>query len=98
MPLEKYGNPAANMALGMTYAEAIELIKEKAYLYEYLPSVFKTAEMKQIMNDYWEDRFLKFYDHYRHHPDEARIVYAQAKAAGATVPISGDMSFDIEAD
>ena len=96
MSILKTTDAAGSLALGMTYADAKEMVENEGYMLRYLPKVFQTPELEAISNQWWEDRFLRFYDHFNNHPQEAAAIMAQAKVAGSQVVVSADMRFDVE--
>ena len=96
MAFEKNSDQSTTTSLGMTYADAKKMVEKEGFMFKYLHKCFQTDELGEICNQWWEDRFLQYYEHYRTHPDEAREIMSQAKAAGQTIAIDADMKFDVE--
>jgi hypothetical protein len=89
-------NDVGALAVGMTYAEAKELILADGYMFEYLPEVHKTPELRMLASQWWEDRFLRFYDYYRCHPQETAEIIAQASVASKSIQVAEHMRFEVE--
>ena len=96
MSLLKTNDAAGSLALGMTYAEAKEMVQNEGFMFGYLPKVFQTKELQEISNQWLEDRFLRFYDHYCAHPEEVAAIMAQAKIASGQISVDPTMRFDVE--
>jgi len=97
MPLYKDTDASSgSLALGMTYAEAEAMVRQDGFMFEYLPKVFQTKELRDLSTQWWEDRFLRFYDYYKSHPEESIAILAQAKVASSSVVVDSGMRFEVE--
>ena len=96
MPMIKDNDAAGSLSLGMTYADAKAMILENGFMFEYLPKVFQTKELRDLSNQWWEDRFLNLYEYYKGHPSEVMAILSQAKVAGGAIEIDASMKFDVE--
>ena len=92
----KNNNISDSMTLGMSYADAKEMVENEGFMLEYLPKCFQTEELKAIANQWWEDRFLNLYAHYKSHPQEVAEILSQAKVAGSQIVVGSDMKFEVE--
>jgi len=95
MSIIKDSNAANSLLLGMTLADAREIVENEGFMFGYLPKCFQTDELKEIAEQWWINNFMQKYDHYRNHPQEVTAILAQAQVAGRQVVVGNDMKFDV---
>jgi len=82
MAVDKFGDPKSSAPIGMSYKEAMTMINQEGFLYEYLPESYKTAEMSQLRDNWWRDSIVEKILHYRKNPEQLAEIVKKAADRG----------------